>query len=131
MKFVYISVGAILALGTIIPAIVSMNSAEAQMPIVNQTLPPRNLPVVIDPCIQNPKDCILVPIWWWKFKWPPPPDPGNCPICGLLDWSHILNLPDNQKFAVSVKHGPALDTIIMEIPKTLSGPLLQNNTIAK
>ncbi len=128
MKFVYIFVGAILAIGTILPAIVSSNSAQGQMAMMNQTKSPRNLPVVDYPCIQNPKSCILVPIWWWPR--PPDPDPV-CPICGLLDWSKILSLPDDQKFAVSVKHGPALDTVIIEIPKVLSGPLLQNNTIGK
>ena len=83
-----------------------------------------------DPCKQDPKNCILVPIEWLKGKWPWPPPP-DCPMCGLLDWHSILSLPDNQKFAVSVKHGPAVDTVIIEIPKVLSGPALQNTTMGK
>ena len=130
MKFLYIIVGAVLALGTILPTIVPTNSAQAQM--ANESQKAGNQPPLIDLCVKNPDDCILVPIWWWKFKWPPPPpDDGGCPVCGLLDWHKILSLPDNQKFAVSVKHGPAADTVIIEIPKVLSGPLLQNNTIGK
>jgi len=80
-----------------------------------------------NPCIQDPKSCVLVPADWLKgkFPWPPPPD---CPICGLINWAGILSLPDNQKFSVSVKHGPATDVVIIEIPKVLSGPLLQNMT---
>ena len=84
-----------------------------------------------DPCIQDPKNCVLVPIEWLKGKWPWPPPP-DCPMCGLIkDWKDVLSLPDNQPFIVTVKHGPQVDTVVIQVPKVLSGPLLQNMTIGK
>ena len=84
-----------------------------------------------DPCKQDPKNCILVPIDWFKGKWPWPPPP-DCPMCGLIkDWKDVLSLPDNQPFIVTVKHGPQVDTVVIQVPKVLSGPLLQNMTVGK
>jgi hypothetical protein len=82
-----------------------------------------------DPCKQDPKNCILVPIDWFKGKWPWPPPP-DCPMCGLIkDWKDVLSLPDNQPFIVTVKHGPQADTVVIQVPKELSGPLLQNQNM--
>jgi hypothetical protein len=77
-----------------------------------------------DICIQNPDDCILVPIKWWHW----PPDDG-CPMCGLLNWKDILTIPDNQQFTVSVKHGDLSDTVIIDIPKALTEGFIGPNTL--
>ena len=76
-----------------------------------------------DICIQNPDECILVPIRLWHW----PPDDG-CLVCGLLDWRNILTLPDNQAFTVSVRHGPQSDQVIFDIPKAFTEGFIGPNT---
>jgi hypothetical protein len=75
----------------------------------------------IDICKLAPEVCEGVQLKWWKW-W------EDCPMCGLFDWEDLLTIPENQSFSVSVKHGPISDTIMIELPKALSGAMLNRST---
>jgi hypothetical protein len=86
-------------------------------------------------CIDNPKDCIYVPIEWLKLRdniVNPPPNPPPCETCltNILDLERILTIPENQSFRISVQHDNVKDTVIIEIPKALTS-LQQNNSTIK
>jgi len=114
----YLVIGALVAgaLFGLTAAIVQIQSVEAADAIIPGCM------YILGGCIpDSTNQTKWIPAWLWYHL-----TGKGSGISELLDWDRILSLPENQSFSVSVKHGPAVDTVIIQIPKALSSPSAPN-----